>query len=145
MGRLALRLAGREDWEDVLQDSLSAAWRRRRSFDADRGTARNWLLAIVADQARGRRSKHVILQLGADDPEPETGSTNQSAATRIDLENAIARLSSRQRMAIEFHYFLDLSVEDTAEIMRCSSGTVKSTLSDARKRMREYLAGYNED
>jgi DNA-directed RNA polymerase specialized sigma24 family protein len=38
--------------DDVSQEALSATWRKRAQFDQQRGTARNWLLAIVADQAR---------------------------------------------------------------------------------------------
>ena len=52
MYALAVARSVRGDGEDVLQDALAAAWRKRSQFDSARGSARNWLLAIVADQAR---------------------------------------------------------------------------------------------
>jgi DNA-directed RNA polymerase specialized sigma24 family protein len=45
-------------------------------------------------------------------------------------------LSRRQRLAVELHYFLGLPVSECATVMSCSEGTVKSTLSDARARLR---------
>ncbi|HRA75842.1 MAG TPA: sigma factor-like helix-turn-helix DNA-binding protein, partial [Propionicimonas sp.] len=55
------------------------------------------------------------------------------------LERALRRLSARQRLAVDLHYYLGLDVAGTAAVMRCSPGTVKSTLSDARGRLRRLL------
>ena len=37
---------------------------------------------------------------------------------------------------MHLHYFVGLNVEETAAVMACSAGTVKSTLFDARTRLR---------
>jgi RNA polymerase sigma-70 factor (ECF subfamily) len=134
MARLARRLCG-SDWEDVLQDALALAWRTRARFDPERGTERTWLLTLTADQARKhRRRSRTHLEL-VDEPE-------SSLPTRdLDIERAIAELSERQRLAVELFYFLDLSVRDIAAVLSCSEGTVKSTLSDARQRLRASLGG----
>ncbi len=63
----------------------------------------------------------------------------RSADDRLDVEYAVSRLSPRQRLAIDCFYFVGLSVADTAAVMGCSEGTVKSTLSDARERLRPLL------
>jgi RNA polymerase sigma-70 factor (ECF subfamily) len=42
-------------------------------------------------------------------------------------------------LAVELHYYLDLPVNDIAQVMRCSPGTVKSTLADARARLLQHL------
>lgn len=55
------------------------------------------------------------------------------------MERAIRQLSPRQRLVVDLHYFLGLTVADAAGVMRCSEGTVKSTLADARKRLRDLL------
>ncbi len=136
MSNLAARLVGPADRDDVVQESLARAWQRRETYRAERGTPRVWLLAIVADRARrhlrGRargqdRLLHVPV-VAAVDPD-------------VDLEAAILRLSRRQRLAIELHYFTDLKVADMALVMDCSEGTVKSTLSDARARLHSQLEG----
>jgi RNA polymerase sigma-70 factor (ECF subfamily) len=58
---------------------------------------------------------------------------------QIDLEKAIAALPSRQRLAVSLHYFAGLSVVEVAQVMRCAEGTVKSTLSDARSKLKDIL------
>lgn len=136
MAALARRLSDARDWEDVLQESLSAAWRKRAQFDAERGSARNWLLAITADQARKshRRLRAAPLPGDQDRPAPAT-----DHALQLDVDRAIAALSPRQRLAVNLRYFLGLPVADIAAVMACSEGTVKSTLSDARRRIRGSL------
>lgn len=57
----------------------------------------------------------------------------------LDLRHSIDRLPARQRLAIDCYYFAGLSVTETASVMRCSEGTVKSTLASARQRLRTLL------
>jgi RNA polymerase sigma-70 factor (ECF subfamily) len=135
MAALARRLSDARDWEDVLQESLSAAWRKRAQYHAERGSARNWLLAITADQARKSHRRLRALPLADQDrPAPAT-----DHALQLDLDRAIAALSPRQQLAVNLRYFLGLPVADIAAVMACSEGTVKSTLSDARRRIRGAL------
>ena len=139
MARLAAR-SGFEP-EDILQDALADAWRKRTQFDPARGSARSWLLAITADQRSKtwRRAARLFGRVTVlpDDGGPATQRGDTSAS--LDLERALAHLSVRQRLAIDLHYFLGLGITDIAAVMRCSEGTVKSTLSDARGRLRRLL------
>ena len=41
--------------------------------------------------------------------------------------------------ALHLHYYVGLTVDETAVVMDCSAGTVKSTLFDARRRLRTLL------
>lgn len=132
MSLLASRLSTAADRDDVVQEALARAWRKRKSFNPDRGTAAAWLLAITADQARRsrRRRKPLLAMLpGHVDPVDD----------RLDVAAAVRRLTHRQRLAVELVYFIGLSVFETAHVMHCSEGTVKSTLSDARNRLRSLL------
>lgn len=130
MAGFASRLVGPADRDDIVQESLARAWKRWSTFDAERGTARGWLLAIVADRARrsARRRR----------PEPPV-EPPAVPGHDVDLERAIRALAPRQRMAVELHYLLDLDVLEVAEVMGCAEGTVKSTLHDARARLRTLL------
>jgi DNA-directed RNA polymerase specialized sigma24 family protein len=135
IGYLVARLAPTADRDDVVQDVLVRAWVKRRSFDGRRGAASSWLLAIAADQARkARRRARPTAPLA----EAESGVSGPTPG-QVDLDNALRRLSKRQRLAVECVYFVGLTVAETAAVMRCADGTVKSTLADARARLRTLL------
>ena len=125
MARLAARLAPDADRDDVVQEALARAWTKRHQFDAARGAPSSWLLAITADQAAKAR------RLPAP-PEP-------AADPELDLDWALDRLTARQRLAVDCVYYVGLTVAETAAVMGCSDGTVKSTLSDARTKLRTLL------
>jgi DNA-directed RNA polymerase specialized sigma24 family protein len=135
MTLLAARLSSETERDDVVQEALSRAWAKRSQFDARRGTPAAWLLAITADQARRARRRVRPLALFA------AGAPVRSIDDRLDLELAVARLPERQRLAIDCFYYVGLSVAETAAVMRCAEGTVKSTLSDARARLARILEG----
>ena len=136
MARLAARLTSDSERDDVVQEALLRAWKKRRQFDALRGSPRTWLLAITADQARRMRRRARPISVLADLTVP-----SRSLDDRLDVEGAVSRLPPRQRLAVNCFYFVDLSIAETAAAMRCSPGTVKSTLADARARLKELLDG----
>ena len=57
MASLAARLTSDGERDDVVQEALLRAWKKRFQYDSKRGTVRTWLLAITADQARRSRRK----------------------------------------------------------------------------------------
>ncbi|MEV8375574.1 sigma-70 family RNA polymerase sigma factor [Kribbella sp. NPDC056861] len=136
MARLAARLAVGADRDDIVQEALTRAWLKRDQYDGSRGAASSWLLAITADQARKAvRKLRPVAEL-ADHDEPVL---RPDVERRVDVDQALGELSPRQRLAVDCFYFADLSIADTAAVMDCSEGTVKSTLSDARARLRSLL------
>lgn len=136
MARLAARLASDDERDDVVQEALVRAWKKRSQYDSGRGSVRTWLLAITADQARRSRRRARPTSVVADLKMP-----GRSLDERLDVEGAVSRLAPRQRLAVNCFYFIDLSIAETAAVMRCSPGTVKSTLADARHRLKELLDG----
>lgn len=52
----------------------------------------------------------------------------------------LAALPTRQRQTLVLRYFADLSVETTAEIMQCSTGTVKSQTAKGLSALRKQLS-----
>ncbi|WP_246160645.1 RNA polymerase sigma factor [Nocardioides humilatus] len=137
--RYAARLVGPADADDVLQEALVRAWRRRSTYDERRGTPLPWLIAIVRDRAgrhRTRRRDHLELA-AADGP----------AAARdpdLDLERAIRALPPRQREAVDLYYFVDLDVAAIAAVMGCAPGTVRATLHQARAALRAQIGDDHE-
>lgn len=132
MARYAARLVPDADRDDVVQEALVRAWRRRGTYDERRGAPLPWLLAIVADRARRHRNRTrptvllVEAPVGAPDPQ-------------VDLERAVAQLTGRQRQAVDLHYFVGLDIASCALAMGCAEGTVKATLHQARGRLRALL------
>lgn len=123
-----------DDSEDVVQEALVRAWRRRSTYQPDKGTARSWLVAITVDQSRRwstRQKGPDSFDLLSDVPEMSTA----DGGADLDLRKAIQQLSRRQAEAVTWHYYVGFSMVETAQLMDCSVGTVKSTLSDARKRL----------
>ena len=136
MSLLAARLSSDAERDDVVQEALVRAWTKRGQFDPQRGTPAAWLLAITADQARrARRNRRPLLGVLPGRVRP--------IDDELDLADAIARLSGRQRLAVDCFYFVGLGIAETAAVMGCSEGTVKSTLSDARIRLRTHLEGHD--
>lgn len=133
MYRFAVSLSSIDRAEDLVQEALARAWVKREQFDSSRGSPKTWLLAIVADRARqtGRRGLPEISSTFSS----EGVAVSDISDTRLDIRSAVSRLPSRQRTAIVLHHYVDLPITEVAQLMKCSPGTVKSTLHDARKNL----------
>jgi RNA polymerase sigma-70 factor (ECF subfamily) len=80
------------------------------------------------------QARPVLVADPAERPAPTADRSEQ-----VDLDAALARLTDRQRLAVNLRYFLELPVADVAQVLDCSEGTAKSTLSDARRQLRKLL------
>lgn len=131
---VAIREVGRADAEDIVQQALTRAWQRRETFDAERGSTRVWLVAVLLDQARRHRRRH-SLRTRTLDKVPDSADPDE----RVDVERAVRSLPQRQRQVITLFYLADLSVNDIAAALAIAPGTVKSQLSDARGALKSKL------
>src|SRR5256885_1784248 len=57
------------------------------------------------------------------------------------LRDVMKHLPERQREALLLRFFEDLSVDDTASAMGCAPGTVKATVYQALRALRQRLSG----
>jgi RNA polymerase sigma-70 factor, ECF subfamily len=137
------------DAEDAAQDAFVKAYAALGRFRR-RAPFRPWLLAIVANEARNRRRSAARraalteragaaqeLSLGDAAPSPEAALL--VAEERRVLLEAMGRLSEDDRIVLECRYFLELSEQETAEVIGRRLGTVKSRTSRALERLREQL------
>ncbi len=141
--RLAyLMLGDAGDAEDVAQETFIRAFRYLDAFDPSRSW-RNWLLGIAANLSRNRRRAlgrylHHLGRLARLVPEesidPETESSQQANAQA--LWRAVQRLEQTDQEIIYLRFFLERSVEETADILAIAPGTVKSRLYRALERLR---------
>jgi RNA polymerase sigma factor (sigma-70 family) len=76
----------------------------------------------------------------AEVPESGVGARGRTEDGRVDdrtdLWRALARLPRRQRAVVVLRFYEDLSEIETAEILQCSVGTVKSQASRALAKLR---------
>lgn len=138
--RLAVSLIGNAaDAEDVLQETFVGAFKGLKSFEG-RASVKTWLTRILVNQAaRWRRSRR-----GRD-----AGQMPDSAAARtggaesaIDVQAALAQLSSEHREVIVLREFQRMSYEEIADVLDIPRGTVESRLHRARGELREKLKSY---
>lgn len=142
MTRVARRFAPFGDAEDFAQEACLAAWRYRHRFDPEQGSFQTWILKILFHEshkaaAHGRRTGLLLGRL-ADRSHLFTEAL--PGGGDLQLERVIARLPRRQREVIGLYYFVDLPVQEVAALLGVSSGTVKSTLADARRNIQIHLA-----
>ena len=118
--------------EDVVQEAFVALWRHAKSFDADRGQVRSWLLRIVhnraIDRLRGNAAHRETDNIeGANVSVRDTVWDQVAAdADRTQVRALLNELSWGERHAIELSYFGGLSQPEVAVTMRLPLGTVKS-------------------
>lgn len=136
--RFAARLVPADDRDDLLQDVLVRAWRKRHTFDPARGSAQSWLLAVTADRARRFRvrSRPATASL---DARPDDAAPPRESDDDLVLRAAVALLSDRRRLAVELYYYIGLPIAEVATVMGCADGTVRATLAAARAELRTTL------
>jgi RNA polymerase sigma-70 factor (sigma-E family) len=130
--------------EDVLQIALlrlTRHWSKRlRSPEA---YVRAALVNLAKD--RGRRSHLVPVPAESGDEPPVAGSDPAEAvAARTRLDQLLAALPPRQRVAVGLRVVDGLSEAETAALMRCSVGTVKSNLARGLDKVRAALTRTKE-
>ena len=140
--RVARRFAPVGDADDVIQEACLAAWRYRHRFDPEQGSFQTWVVRILLNESYKsvgcRRRNGLLLGRLAD---RSLSAEAPSGGSDRQLETLVAGLPRRQREVIELYYFVDLPVQQVAELLGISSGTVKSTLADARRSIQFRLAG----
>jgi RNA polymerase sigma-70 factor (sigma-E family) len=144
--RVAIALAGGpEAGEDLLQAALERVLRKPRQVDRDtEGYLRQVLYNLAADgwRRRGRwRQRLPLLRVQASAQAADT-------ADVVDLRDALVRLlrqlPPRQRAVIVLRYWEQRTEAETAALLGCSEGTVKSAASRGLRQLRE-LAGARTD
>jgi RNA polymerase sigma-70 factor, ECF subfamily len=157
---VALRTTGDpEEAADALQDAMIAAFRRAASYRGDAAVT-TWLHRVVVNACldRLRRRKVRLAEPLPDDLDERAGRGALVTSTRgapgpedpadraVADERRTAVLAALETLPIEQRAALVLvdmegySVEETAAILECAPGTVKSRCSRGRSRLAPLLA-----
>lgn len=143
-------LKNEEDVQDLVQAVYLSVYRSIHSLQ-DPNAFYGWLKTIVRNQAgmmlrkfrdevsleEGMEGKLGVDQLATFDITtlPEA-SMEQKAVSEI-VADIISELPELQKSALLMYYYENMKVEEIAEVMGCSTGTIKSRLNYARKRIGE--------
>jgi RNA polymerase sigma-70 factor (sigma-E family) len=137
--RLALLLA--QDWhraDDLVQTVLMKLymhWARAAGADSIDAYVRGML---VREFLRERRSGWAR-RVSPTDQLPELPALPTDREGLLDLQAAVAVLPPRQRAVLVLRFYCDLNVEQSAGILGCTPGTVKSQTAKALAALRSTL------
>ena len=140
--RLAFLLTGdRALAEDLVQDAfarLIGRLRHLRDPNAFGAYLRRTLVNLATSHFRHRRVERAYLERLAGAPPAVANENDELDET---MHGVLLGLPQRQRAAIVLRFYEDLSDVQTAEILKCSPGTVRSLVARGMKTLRQTLEG----
>jgi len=140
-----------QDWhraDDLTQNALTRLythWRRARTAEnLDAYVGAILLNAYLSEQRTGWW-KRTSVRSEPGEPLPSAGADGGAQVEELlDLRAALRTLAPRRRAVVVLRYYCDYSVEQTAQILSCSTGTVKSQTSRALTQLRNALEPEND-
>jgi len=137
--RLAFLLAGDEHRaDDLVQQTITTLylkWHRAQAAEHLDAYVRTMLVRTYLNE---RRLAWARVRLVRDTPE-RASSDDSGIEDRHVVRAALARLPRRQRAVLVLRFLDDRPVEEVAEMLGCSSGTVKSHTSRGLASLRRLL------
>jgi RNA polymerase sigma-70 factor (ECF subfamily) len=148
------------DAADLTQDVFVRAWKSLPRLEAAEAFS-SWLYRIATNLSRNWirdntrvRQESLDAPVGGDEEEGsvreipdfsgDPAAAAQQRAMREAVQRAVQGLSEDHRRVVTLHHLEGMAVEEIAQVMQCSVGTVKSRLSRARDHLRRKLAGLVE-
>ncbi|MFQ5648915.1 MAG: RNA polymerase sigma factor [bacterium] len=157
--QLALSLVNhRQDAEDIYQEVFVRVYKNLHRFQF-RSEFSTWLYRVVVNACinylkKKQRTKTLPLDgstcgkeqglrntLPGSEKNPEESILNQELSGEID--EALEKLSPRQKMVFVLRHYHGHKLQEIAEIMNCSLGTVKNYLFRSTQRMQQLLREYS--
>jgi len=114
-------------FQRILQNTIRDHFRRQKVRNLWTTLFSSFSSADDEDERDPLETLSSIEDEGADDPQKQV----ESAQTLAIIESALQKLPGRQREAFVLRYWEDMDVAETAKIMGCSEGSVKTHCSRA--------------
>lgn len=127
--------------EDLVQTAFTKvyiAWNRVGQHDRLDNYVRRTLVRTFLDE---RRRGWFRRERVTDTPAERIRHADGDAENRVVLLDALAQVPPRQRAVLVLRYWEDMSVENTAALLGCSKGTVKSQAARGLQALRDRLTG----
>lgn len=145
---LAYRMMGeRQAAEDLAQEAFLEVWRAAKSYRAERGSVRTWILSIVhhrgVDQLRSAARRRQIgdkVQAVTPVSQPSEAFTETwHNSQREQVREALRMLPPEQLKVLELAYFSGYTHTEIAKLLELPLGTVKGRMRLGLKKIREYF------
>ena len=148
--RVTRAIVGNDDQaQDAVQECFVQAYAALERFDERRafapwikGIAANCALLVVRSQRRAQQPMPYEVLLVAEESPHESVAANH---LQVAVRQAIEELPPQQRTAITLFALQEMNLAETAKVMDCAVGTVKTHLHRARQKLRELLSDYLEE
>jgi len=117
-----------EQAADITQEVFMRAWSRLRKWKPGKGKPFTWLYRTMMNIWSETRRKPRMVS-GFSHPEYHelsTGKTGDSMHELSAIRRIVLALPTRQRQVVWLHFFEDMSLRDTADLLGIPVGTVKS-------------------
>ncbi|MFI7697808.1 SigE family RNA polymerase sigma factor [Nonomuraea sp. NPDC049480] len=119
--------------EDLLQSVLLKVLRRWPKHVA---SPQAYARKALVNQYISWRRRPARAELPSAEPPEQSYSSEDSTVVKLAVRQALAQLPPRQRAVIILRYYEDLTEHETAKLLNCSIGTVKSHAHHAMARLR---------
>lgn len=131
--RVAFLITGdRQEALDIAQETFTRAFERWRQV-AGMENQVGWLVRVASNQAISRQRR--LTRRVRHEPSPGMETDGPDPA----LASALRRLTPSQRAVVVLRYYLDLSIETTAETLGKRPGTVRALSAQGVARLRDEL------
>lgn len=134
---------GNIETEDVAQETFVKLW-QNPSQVREAKALKGWLMRVASNLAidRLRRRPHTDLDAIDDraDPSQRTGAELDDKAATGRIDQAIAQLPERQKLAVTLVYFEGMSNITAASVMEVSVDAIESLLTRGRRALKASLA-----
>ena len=138
-------LKNRYDAEDIHQEVFIRYLRKKPEFE-NRQHERAWFLQVTVNLCRNfwkTAWRQRVVSLGEE--ELESGAGDGPEETADEIVSVVKKLPRKYRAVIHLFYYEELSTEEIARVLNRKPSTVRAQLTRARSKLKELLAGINEE
>ncbi|MFC0627158.1 SigE family RNA polymerase sigma factor [Kribbella deserti] len=131
--------ADRDHAADAVQEALYrlyVSWPKFQRATNPMAYARRAVVNAAVDAGRRPWRRERVVDAMPETPSEDTAGQH---AVRDELLSALRELPPRRRACVALRYYEDLTIEETAEILGCSIGTVKSQTARGLETLRKSL------
>lgn len=138
------KVQGKEQAEDLLQETFIKAWRGLPTYRPQGGSFSGWLYRIalntVTDHYRKAARSVQTVEIMENVDVPATENQEQLLDSSLDAEllrGFLEKLPEKYRLVLELRFISDLSIKETAEILKKSELAIRVLQHRALKKLRQ--------